>query len=835
MKKQKRRHPQPPLPRGPKLEEIYRQIDALQKEGKYEEILRVIEEAPLHLQQRPELMLAQGMAYLSLDDAHNAREVLEAVARKTGDFPAVHALLGITYMMLDLPGHAIRSFRTALQYSDYIPPEILKDVHRFYEEGTDLIGEMAEEEIHVSPQEAEEVLFLLEEGESAAEELDLGRALRLIRQAQQKAPGWWMPYALELEMLWFDGRPDEVLRVGARAAERFPDHPSILGPMVWAAFFRGQRDLAEQYAEPLKGRRYQTPDMLEKAVLTLGLLEDDAALFQLYELNRRLLKDCPPATFMILAAAAANLQRWGLAEYIWRLLDRREEEEGAEIVTSQVSVQRRALRLRKLAPGRNSRYSTVLIAPLMPIQHLVEIFQVIQAVRAAEDERDLERARKQVRRLAKRYFLFPALLEQLFLEDEDYLLWAELLLWLERPESDALLLRVAQSSQGPMTERLHLLSLLARYGKISPGQMVQVWDETRKEWRTLPVPHWEIISDPLRDIPENLFSEVADLFQREEWAEAQAALEKIQVTYPDLPEVYLLLGEAHAAQQRPIKAMELYQKALELDPESVLARCSIASLYLREKDTESARRVLEPLSGRTRMRFFELNQWLRTMAKIYAQEKDLGLAQFYVEKALELNPEDPVLKEIGLLLDLMREDVWEWYRRESRERSARKRRRPIQADASLAECLNRISKESLQATARAMPAYIAYAVRKPELVQRLVEVLTDPDSLEELVADLSDQERSALRDVLEAGGVMKWETFTEQYGDDLEESPFWAFHEPQTLMGRLRLRGLLSDGTVDGEYVVLIPKELRELLPPLLEKLAQGAAGGGAELPDRSL
>jgi len=35
-------------------------------------------------------------------------------------------------------------------------------------------------------------------------------------------------------------------------------------------------------------------------------------------------------------------------------------------------------------------------------------------------------------------------------------------------------------------------------------------------------------------------------------------------------------------------------------------------------------------------------------------------------------------------------------------------------------------------------------------------------------------------------------------------------------MGRLRLYGLLSDGTVEGQRVVLIPRELRELLPSAL-------------------
>jgi hypothetical protein len=73
-----------------------------------------------------------------------------------------------------------------------------------------------------------------------------------------------------------------------------------------------------------------------------------------------------------------------------------------------------------------------------------------------------------------------------------------------------------------------------------------------------------------------------------------------------------------------------------------------------------------------------------------------------------------------------------------------------------------------------------------------------------------------LRDVLDAGGILPWDEFTARYGDDLEDSLEWSFFLPETLMGRLRLYGLLSDGTVEGQRVVLIPRELRELLPSAL-------------------
>lgn len=62
------------------------------------------------------------------------------------------------------------------------------------------------------------------------------------------------------------------------------------------------------------------------------------------------------------------------------------------------------------------------------------------------------------------------------------------------------------------------------------------------------------------------------------------------------------------------------------------------------------------------------------------------------------------------------------------------------------------------------------------------------------------------------GGVMLWDEFAEKYGSDLEESIYWNLHPPKTLMGRLRVRGLIVEGSFDGENWVLILWELRSLL-----------------------
>jgi len=50
-------------------------------------------------------------------------------------------------------------------------------------------------------------------------------------------------------------------------------------------------------------------------------------------------------------------------------------------------------------------------------------------------------------------------------------------------------------------------------------------------------------------------------------------------------------------------------------------------------------------------------------------------------------------------------------------------------------------------------------------------------------------ERLALLGLMLKGGFMPWDEFSEKYGDDLEESPYWEWHPPETVMGRLKANG----------------------------------------------
>lgn len=127
------------------------------------------------------------------------------------------------------------------------------------------------------------------------------------------------------------------------------------------------------------------------------------------------------------------------------------------------------------------------------------------------------------------------------------------------------------------------------------------------------------------------------------------------------------------------------------------------------------------------------------------------------------------------------------------------------------------SQEVLAATGRVVIQWGGWsALKKAELAERIVDELKDRVNLKRLVTKLRDPEREALRQVLAGGGYMDWQEFETRFDADLEESPYWQYHAPESVMGRLRLHGLLAEATVNDQLFVVIPVELRPVLAELL-------------------
>ncbi len=144
-------------------------------------------------------------------------------------------------------------------------------------------------------------------------------------------------------------------------------------------------------------------------------------------------------------------------------------------------------------------------------------------------------------------------------------------------------------------------------------------------------------------------------------------------------------------------------------------------------------------------------------------------------------------------------------------------------------------KVKLPTALKALPAQWLHAMtrelglpsfkRKAQRVDAIVGLLRDSplEDLATLLEDLDEQERAALAYVLEPDGWRRASAFTRKYGSDEEDGWYWETAPPSSVLGRLRLLGLVFVGrtVINGRNtkVVLVPMDMRERLSIVLSTL----------------
>jgi len=259
----------------------------------------------------------------------------------------------------------------------------------------------------------------------------------------------------------------------------------------------------------------------------------------------------------------------------------------------------------------------------------------------------------------------------------------------------------------------------------------------------------------------------------------------------------------------------------------VMPRANLAAFRLDDGDVEGAQAILAPLAQTTRFTAEEMALYASTQTRIFVADHDFDAARESLKTALFYDPDNEELQSLQTRLDVMKTlNLLQANFADYSERSAKRgraKRLKMQTvlttrSPSLDETLSPYTKDELTLMARIIVTSGGWStLPKAELRARIVESLQDPDNLERLVTDLDDDERRALGDVLTGGGALAWRTFDERYGNDLDESPHSQSRTPESVMGRLRMGGLLAEATIDGELLVVIPVELRPLLTTALK------------------
>lgn len=110
--------------------------------------------------------------------------------------------------------------------------------------------------------------------------------------------------------------------------------------------------------------------------------------------------------------------------------------------------------------------------------------------------------------------------------------------------------------------------------------------------------------------------------------------------------------------------------------------------------------------------------------------------------------------------------------------------------------------------------------KRRDKVKTVVAHLTRGDELRQAVLNLPLASRQALKQVVDAGGWLKYGQLSQEHGDEEGDGWFWNEEPPVSTIGQARAHGLLFVGKAPiksrNYKVAVVPKELREPLATLL-------------------
>ncbi|KAH0786012.1 TPR Domain containing protein [Histomonas meleagridis] len=131
----------------------------------------------------------------------------------------------------------------------------------------------------------------------------------------------------------------------------------------------------------------------------------------------------------------------------------------------------------------------------------------------------------------------------------------------------------------------------------------------------------------------------------EDWKTAEAFASKALIMFPSESEngsVSLALMGTALRKRSPIAAEGFLKKALEKDIENVDALNELVNMKIREDDFENAEKILFDYRKNRSKDFF---YWMK-MAEIYGMKKEFVTALEYINKALQIEPNNQNAKEM---------------------------------------------------------------------------------------------------------------------------------------------------------------------------------------------
>ncbi|NMB86746.1 MAG: hypothetical protein GYA17_00205, partial [Chloroflexi bacterium] len=789
-------------------EEIRQALEAALLAEDYARVLELLDAMPRWMKKQPEFMVMRASAVQVLGDDLEALRLLREVERKFPRFKAVHLPMALFYMDREWPAHALQAAKRALTDRD-LSAEGRAILTPMIEQATAVIQRMAAE-LELPFETMQHAYILNERAQIAMDENKLLDVDYFSKEAIKIAPNWNPPYNNRSQALFFSGKIKEAIAVAEAVLTRDADHIFALSNLVTYHLSLEQSEQASQYASRL-GRLYKRlpPDGIdiELVITALALAEDTATLWKIAQSYL----DAPAdslygRSWLCLSVAAIRSGKWKDALKLAQRIDIEEVPPEGETLLEQltsVAIQRKP-RLEWMPP----QYPGVdMFFYPKALDEWEALLQKISDPMSPSQKR-------QYAGFFEKYPYMVTAMKRLLWEETGHESALHILADMDRPDADAEIIRFALSQTGPQGARLKALSVLVQKERYSVPSIVKIWNEQLEEWRDV-----ELNNQLIGDIEPNARPATMALIEKAAAAtnpqETISLLRQAVETEPTSSIALFNLGVTLVQNEKPEEGVALIHRSVEVDPGYTYGHASIA---LSEAQDGHEQAALDHLAVVTRAKVIARETAVMANLAWFVlaiRKNDLTNARQRFDMAAQILPEHHLLDHYEQILRNA-ETLGETfgfminYQRESAQRAHRKLlKTPLAGEMDLLTCLAFHTKDMLVSTARF--AGVTSAGKKGELASRLAKALLDPDSLQPVLEGLTADERRALQWVLEAEGVQPWEDFIFNYGDDMDESTFWNYHEPESIPGRLKMSGLLYSGTLNGQTVAFIPADVRPL------------------------
>jgi tetratricopeptide (TPR) repeat protein len=728
-------------------------------------------------------------------------------AKGLSDDPSYLLPLSGLYLEAGLSIHALRVFRVVIDRGMSTP--FMKEAR---ETAVSLEQGLAQTAQHLDRpiEQVERGLLHLEQGQRALNEQEFSASIAANRRAIRWLGDWPPPHNNLSQALFYDGQPGEAVKEVRRVLAKDPDNLQALANGIRFLAWSGQEGEARGLWARLKDIPPRDANERAKKGEAAAVLAEHESVYQtLKPLDEAAAVEELPAPLVsraqfFLAVAEANTGRRRQAERRLQAL-----QAGEPFAVETLA----ALKAGRSGRGWAQQFRYFHLAELLPRGEVDALLDLV----AQEDDVPPPRFRRRIARFAERFPQIIQVAEQMIWEEQQPEAGVGMLSTIGTPEAYAALRRFGLSQTAHDQARLGALTALAEAGEIEEGETVRAW--VGGEWREVELRAFEVPDEMLRE--SDYAPRVIDTlnrgltaFQLGDTERAEELFERVLELDPKVKEAFNNLGTIYARRQEHERAREMFRQALTIDPLYIFPICNLTNYLVDEERVEEAEALLSPLSEARELHPQEAAFYSFTRARILIERDEYDSAEQLLHTVLEIRPDYEPARD---LLEWI-EHLGEWsYWEEQWERDLAWRER-LQEKLStlaptLAEALPLYTKEALTGMAREVMLWGGWSgLRKAELVDAIIEALTDRGNLEYVVQYLSGREQQALRTVLDRGGALAWEDFDARYENDLEESRYWQWHTPETTMGQLRLRGLLVEATVDDELHVVVPVDLRESL-----------------------